>query len=520
METKKTIAILLAAVGILTAFSTMWIAVQVFLFTHTADVSESSVNANTESTPGRGYVDMTIDGQPVRLDMKAAVKYIELPTLNCEKDITVTMSGDDAYSAEFNGVSIGNGESISYRVPRLDKNDVILIKVTDNITGETQTFIIPTWPSFVPEYTVVGESPYEGDYYLTTLSHNGDDHVAMKVGRGGELKYYLYNQYGCVADFKKVVAAEGVRYLHFTTISTRRSTKGVSQSGCYVVMDENYHEINRLFMKKSERVPTDDYPVDQHDCIYISDNEYYLISYVDKNVYNIPEEIEHKANGSLVTAAVIQGIKNGEVFFEWDSTDYPELYSLSVDYNDFTNSVNTYSADYMHINSISLCPEDGNLIASFRNIDSVLKIDVNSGDILWKLSGLGDEFGLGADQKTSRQHYANYTDLGSVTIFDNGNENKQTRVVEYWLDENHKSLENFRSYQIDGYFSYATGSVQRISRDEDVFMVGWGFRNVGNDGENSLYPQFSEINFTTGETYFEFRFQDPNMCTYRCVKCP
>lgn len=116
----------------------------------------------------------------------------------------------------------------------------------------------------------------------------GQDNTAMKIDRFGNLKYYYINSYGCIADFKKVETKDGIRYLMFTTVSSIHSTHGCSQSVCYVVMDENYHEINRLFMKKSDIVPTDTYQVDQYDCLYLSDNGYHLITYMDK--YNIPAQ--------------------------------------------------------------------------------------------------------------------------------------------------------------------------------------------------------------------------------------
>lgn len=40
------------------------------------------------------------------------------------------------------------------------------------------------------------------------------------------------------------------------------------------------------------------------------------------------------------------------------------------------------------------------------------------------------------------------------------------------------------------------------------------------DGTNNLYPQFSVIDFTEEKTLFEFRFDDPNISTYRCVQYP
>ena len=204
-------------------------------------------------------------------------------------------------------------------------------------------------------------------------------------------------------------------------------------------------------------------------------------------------------------------------FFEWDSTDFPELYELSVEFNDFTNSESAYAADYMHINSIFLDPKDGNIIASFRNIDTIMKIDINNSNIIWKLSGLGDDFNLTSSQKTSRQHYAHYTQEGSVLAFDNGNATQQTRIVEYQLDEENKQVQSFTSYQIDGYFSPATGSVQKLDTENDVYMIGWGTRMVNKS--NYLYPQFAEIDFTNEKTLFEFRFMDTSISTYRCVKC-
>ena len=466
------------------------------------------------------YIQLMVGGQVATLNMNGN-SYIELETLNCENDLTVSYTGHADYSVTFADVPLTAGEEISYRLPRLDKNDTIPVTVVDNANGESRTFLIVTWPSFIPGYTVVGEAiPYEGDYYLTTITPDGRDNIVLKVGLNGMLKYYRRWLNTAVADFKKVNTPEGVRYLLFTTVNTRYDTKGVSHLGTYRVMDEAYSEIKQLYMKKSDHIPADNYPIDQHDCLYISDNEYYLISYVDKNVYNIPDDVEHKEYGSLVSAAVIQGIRDGEVFFEWDSTDYPELYELSVEFNDFTNRLSTYAADYMHINSIYLDPTDNNVIISCRNIDTVLKIDIETGEIIWKLSGLGDEFGLTADQKTSRQHYAHYTDNGSITVFDNGNANAQTRVVEYWLDENSRQLKDFKEYKIDGYFSYATGSTQRLDKVNDVFLVGWGFRSVGSDGANNLYPQFSVIDFSREKTLFEFRFDDPTISTYRCVLCP
>lgn len=125
----------------------------------------------------------------------------------------------------------------------------------------------------------------------------------------------------------------------------------------------------------------------------------------------------------------------------------------------------------MHVNSIDIDSTDGNIIASFLDMDCILKISSSDGKIMWKLGGKDDDFGLLDKQKTSRQHYAQHTDIGSITVFDNRNNQKQSRIVEYKLDEENLQLVEFKEYQVDGYFFAYTGSVQRLDDNEDVYMI-------------------------------------------------
>lgn len=106
-------------------------------------------------------------------------------------------------------------------------------------------------------------------------------------------------------------------------------------------------------------------------------------------------------------------------------------------------------------------------------------------------------------KKMSRQHYARYNSNGSITVFDNGNENSQTRVAEFWLDEEKHIVKNFKSYQIDGYLSVATGSAQRLSNTQDIFAIGWGTR-VGESLAH--FPAMSEVDFSAGNTKFALFF--------------
>lgn len=163
-----------------------------------------------------------------------------------------------------------------------------------------------------------------------------------------------------------------------------------------VILDENYNEIYRVTLKDNGKVKKES-GVENHDFIMIDDGHYIVSSYDLRIVDNVSEDIESAGSSTKVIASVLQEIKDGEVIWQWDSTDYPQLYNLSVEGNNFTNS--SVWQDYVDFNSITIDEKDNNLVCSFRNLDSVIKLDRNTGDILWILGGNGDQFGLGDEQK-------------------------------------------------------------------------------------------------------------------------
>ena len=175
--------------------------------------------------------------------------------------------------------------------------------------------------------------------------------------------------------------------------------------------------------------------------------------------------------------------------------------------NDYANKT-TKVPDIIHFNSMRLA-EDGDLVCSFRHINSILRLDrtKKTGQIRWILSGKGDQFGLSESQKTSSQHYAS-VDGGGITIFDNGNRSKSSRVVFYRLDEENRRLKDFRSYALGGKFSYACGSAQRI-RDE-LYVIGWGWA-TGDAECMTVYD------FAAGKALMTVTLGNPKNLTYRCV---
>lgn len=120
---------------------------------------------------------------------------------------------------------------------------------------------------------------------------------------------------------------------------------------------------------------------------------------------------------------------NGNLLFEWSSCD--EIHPSEA--YGFAYNVNKY--DYFHINAIDL-DDDDNFIVSGRHINSVVKVNHNTGAVMWRLGGSNSDFTFIGDDGFSGQHDCRSEGNGIVTIYDNGNlsAGQKSRAVRYQLD--------------------------------------------------------------------------------------
>ncbi len=356
---------------------------------------------------------------------------------------------------------------------------------------------------------VHGDSGLPGKFYLSFVF---DRTVILLDGKGNVVWSKHEEQkkpggHNGFWDFKKTIC-DGKTYYSYHDASSTDDNFGLLgyAPGERVIMDENFREIDRVRLTGTDTVKTGD-PVDGHDFIMLAPGHYIMSSYRQAVVENIPGE----AKPASVVYSYLQEVKDHKVIWEWKSIDYPELYALTTtdadaSANDFANAV-TEAPDYMHFNSMQLT-EDGNLLCSFRHLNTVMKLDRRTGGILWKLSGNADEFGLTPAQKTSSQHYVRQNADGYITAFDNGNASKSTRIVAYKLDEKNKEMTSFKSYALSGKFSVACGSAQRIRNE--TYLIGWGWATKDNEC-------MCVYDFAAGKKLFSVTLKNPKNITYRCA---
>ncbi|MEM7799467.1 MAG: arylsulfotransferase family protein [Chloroflexota bacterium] len=251
------------------------------------------------------------------------------------------------------------------------------------------------------------------------------------------------------------------------------------------------------------------YGADVHELL-IRPNGNYIIMIYDPQPVDMSKIIEGGNPNAIVTGMILQEIDaDKNLVFEWRSWDHIPITDTNVDL--FADTI-----DYVHGNSIEV-DTDGNWIISSRHLDEITKINRQTGNIIWRFGGKGNQFTFNPDdgEPFFEQHDARRLDNGNLMLFDNRINREYARAVEYELDEVNliaRRVWEYREPFPNG--SLAMGSARRLPNGNT--LIGWG----------SMYPSVSEVN-SEGEVLFELNFQEHNdeevfitTNSYRAFKLP
>ncbi len=234
----------------------------------------------------------------------------------------------------------------------------------------------------------------------------------------------------------------------------------------------------------------------------------YDFQYLDMSKY-FPQG---EPNGAVLQAVIQELDKDKNVVFQWRSLDYTPV-SLSLD--------NVSPAmDYFHPNSMVL-DNDGNLLLCARDLGSILKINRNTGDIIWTLGGKNNDFQFIDEHEENAPTYFSYQhDIrrlpnGNITLFDNGRQHnpQYSRAVEYELDEVNKTCKLVWEYRHDpDIFAEQHGSTQRLPNGNT--LIAWGTYSMnGGAAVTEVHPDNTtalEFHFPTGlESQFIYQYPWP-----------
>jgi hypothetical protein len=137
----------------------------------------------------------------------------------------------------------------------------------------------------------------------------------------------------------------------------------------------------------------------------------------------------------------------GEIVWEWQFKDVdPSLFSLAAD---------CHRGEWGHANSAAPTL-DGNVLVSFRHLDTIMIVDKASKEIVWSLT----------DRTWGHQHHAEMLPNGNITLFANGMNNLQQPLHSRAIELDPKSGEVVWQYidpQRWTFFTPVMGGVQRLT---------------------------------------------------------
>ena len=413
-----------------------------------------------------------------------------------------------------------------------DEESDIRITLSDS-AGASTTYVVHCVSSDAPVITTTARAGATEDLilfssndrtvvasYLLIIDNNGVPRFRRSIPEGvshfrthqdGKLPYSYATPWGAVPNFRG----------------------GTENSTQFVMLDNDFESI------KTVRNVAPVTHATGHDFLIKEDGGYALLSYNpvqrDLSAFNDDQGDPYSTTEGTEDSIIQEVGANGQESFRWNSWDHMAI-------EDCTQ--HRFPWDYAHINTIE--DADGDYVASLRGCSQVVRIDGETGEVIWRLGRSnrsdadwiagagtppvpipGDPYG-----EFCGQHSATLLKNGNLIIFDNGGhcvvdpatgESQReggafSRVVEYSLDrdsgtgqlvgaifQRHHSLHSeFNRY------GRSQGHVEPMPNGH--WLISWGQGTFDDDPNTPLPPDeaITQVNPLTGEEVLSVIVKPPD----------
>jgi hypothetical protein len=461
-----------------------------------ADAGDSGPDAGDDAgVPGPQLQSLTVSSGTLRPPFDPQTTDYDVTSLNSLYPISVTATtSTPGATLTIHGAPAQTGVAASFTLKPGEDFTVVASAAGLPSTAYTIHYI----PSDFPAYTT-SSSPGAGTEDIL-LSPDGE--YLLLVDRAGNPLYYRTFLPNDVENFQQTTLPSGA-VVYSTNVGVFNAAGWTL--GADHVMDQQFNDLAdyQLLAYAQHGV----LPAEGHEFRLIDMGHYIAESYVQRTI-DLSTLNPAWSSQAQVMSNLIQEVDNGTVLMEWDSANVPALYSDSTYENTFPASP---PSDYLHLNSIDIDPSDSNLIVSFRHTNSIVKLDRQTGQILWTLGGKEDQFGLTSDQAFVFQHHVRMHPDGSMTIFDNGDGAHQTRVLSLVLDQVNHKVTSFQVLYTKPSSEPPTGlmgSATPLSGGR--LFIGWGGWYT-----TDIDPAANEI--VDGSSVWSIQFSGVGIYSYRAL---
>jgi hypothetical protein len=350
-----------------------------------------------------------------------------------------------------------------------------------------------TLPQDIPHYSVSKKLPAAENSYIF---------VAPFYWTKSTVGSYLLilNSRGQIVYYKSIAGDE-------TAFDFKVQPNGLLSY--YSQKDSTFYLMNSHYQVVDSYQAGNGYFADLHD-FQLLPNGYALLMAYDKETVDMSKIVQGGKKDAAVTGLVIQKLDPSKnVIFEWRSWDH-------VSYFDSTSSLTDQNIDLVHGNALALA-NDGNLLLSSRNLSEVTKIDLGTGEVIWRLGGKANMFKFVNGQPFAYQHDVRQLPNGDITIFDNQGTTQDPAPswgIEYKVDETNKTITEVWDYTHDPpVFATFMGNTQRLSNGNTFLSWGAPFTK-----DSYKFVSMTEVT-PDNDILFELSFDQPYV-SYRAFTFP
>ena len=270
----------------------------------------------------------------------------------------------------------------------------------------------------------------------------------------------------------------------------------------------HYNGFNTNYQQIASYWATNGYSGDEHELQVLADGTYLMVVLTTQTV-DMSRYVVGGNPAASVTEDIFQEFSpSGELIFQWRAWDH-------FDVRDEAQFINILSSsfDFAHMNAIDV-DTDGHILISDRNLSEITKINRDTGEIIWRLGGVHNQFTFINDPLNgpSNQHAVRVVTTNDYTMFDNGNLHNpsMSRGVEYLINPTNQTATLIWQYPnppTASIYSFYMGDVQRLTNGNT--LIDWAVGNL---------PKLTEVR-PDGTKAYEMNWVS-QWEAYRTWRCP
>ena len=267
----------------------------------------------------------------------------------------------------------------------------------------------------------------------------------------------------------------------------------------FIGLDNNYKQV-------AEYSAVNGASTDEHELVIREDGYYFLFGLrsetVDMRMY-VPSG---KANANVAQTMIQEFTPEGDLIFQWRAWDHLDIRDVHLD------NISGSSIRFPHMNAIDF-DDDGQILLSCRHLSEIIKIDIHTGEIIWRLGGNHSDYAFINDPLNGFRNQHSIRALGNrrYLLFDNGDLHSPSvsRAVEYELDPNEMTATIVWQYPettTTSLYSHYMGNTQRLENGNT--LINWAVGHL---------PKLTEVR-PDGTKAFEMNWVD-GYEAYRVWRC-